>query len=296
MSTLTITNTVQRRFILGKQGLWPGRRWQGKAGAAQAIYQMGALQIDPLAVVARSHDLKLHSRVLDYAPEHLDTLLYTERRFFDYGGWLAIFPMEELPYWRLHMKRHLGDAQWDKFANDSPQVIDMVRTELRTRGPLGHRDFKGQRVESYRARKDSGLALYYLWRIGELMTSRRRGFDRIYDFTENIAPEVHRTRLVSDDDAEWYFERKVFTIANIMTFSQWRSSVNYYVRRTIPIHEAKEIFAAHLERGEFSSLKVEGSKETHYVLSENLTLIDALLTGKIPEQWQTDNKIGRAHV
>jgi hypothetical protein len=226
MSTLTIPTTVLRQFILGKQGLWPGRRWQGKAGAAQAARHMGALQIDPLVVVARSHDLKLHSRVLDYEPAHLDALLYTDRQFFDYGGWLAIFPMEELPYWQLHMKRHIGDAGWDKFASENPQVIDMVRAELRSRGPLGHRDFKGERVESYRARKDSGLALYYLWRTGELMTSSRRGFDRIYDFTENVAPESHRTRIVSDDDAEWYFERNVLSIANIMTESAWRSSVN----------------------------------------------------------------------
>ncbi|MCK7480902.1 MAG: hypothetical protein M0C28_29605 [Candidatus Moduliflexus flocculans] len=26
---------------------------------------------------------------------------YEDRQFFDYGGWLAMYPMEELPYWRV---------------------------------------------------------------------------------------------------------------------------------------------------------------------------------------------------
>jgi hypothetical protein len=34
---LTINIDIARRFILGKQGLWPGRRWRGIAGAEQAM-------------------------------------------------------------------------------------------------------------------------------------------------------------------------------------------------------------------------------------------------------------------
>src|SRR5690242_5816416 len=77
-----ISKEVMRRYVLGRQGLWPGRRWGGVEGAAQAIRQIGALQLDPLVIVARSHDLTLHSRVARYRPEQLDQLLYTERQFF----------------------------------------------------------------------------------------------------------------------------------------------------------------------------------------------------------------------
>jgi uncharacterized protein YcaQ len=65
---LTIDIHTARRFILGKQGLWPGRRWQGIQGMEQAMTAMEYLQLDPLQIVARSHDIKLHSRVLDYTP------------------------------------------------------------------------------------------------------------------------------------------------------------------------------------------------------------------------------------
>ena len=97
MTTPPISKEVARRFILGRQGLWPGRRWSGKAGTAQALRQIEVLQIDPLNVVARNHDLTLLSRVVDYRPEYLDELIYRDRAFFDYGGTVFIRPMSELP-------------------------------------------------------------------------------------------------------------------------------------------------------------------------------------------------------
>ena len=71
---LTITIETARRFILGKQGLWPGRRWRGIEGTEQAIRAMEYLQLDPLNIIARSQDILLHSRVLDYTPDRWEDL------------------------------------------------------------------------------------------------------------------------------------------------------------------------------------------------------------------------------
>ena len=73
--------------------MWPGRRWKGKKGTAQAIHECEAVQLDPLNIFARSQDIVLHSRVLDYKPEYLYHAAYQDRQFFDYGGWLAMCPM-----------------------------------------------------------------------------------------------------------------------------------------------------------------------------------------------------------
>jgi uncharacterized protein len=37
---MTIDLDTARRFILGKQGLWPGRRWRGIKGTEQAMRAM----------------------------------------------------------------------------------------------------------------------------------------------------------------------------------------------------------------------------------------------------------------
>jgi len=97
MKPTLISQLTARRFILGKQALWPGRRFAGAEGVAAALHQVEALQLDPLNVIARSHDIALWGRVLDYRPEFLYQVAYDERRFFDYGGALHMYPMSELP-------------------------------------------------------------------------------------------------------------------------------------------------------------------------------------------------------
>ena len=73
-TALNISKMIQRQFIPGKQGLYPGRRWQGKAGVYEAVHAGCVVQMDPLSVVARSHDNVLYGRVLEYQPADLDAV------------------------------------------------------------------------------------------------------------------------------------------------------------------------------------------------------------------------------
>src|SRR5512140_3517075 len=99
MVPIIISKQVARRFVLGRQGLWPGRRWRGRKGTSQALRACEAVQLDPLQATARSQELVLHSRVLGYKLGTLDQLMYQDREFFDYGGLLSVYPMSELPFW-----------------------------------------------------------------------------------------------------------------------------------------------------------------------------------------------------
>src|SRR5215203_4886335 len=212
----SFSKEVARRFLLGCSGLWPGRRWCGKAGAAEAIRALGGVQVDPLNPCGRNHDLTVLSRVDGFQMAQLDELLHADRAFFDYGELLFIYPIEELPYWRLHMRRRAASPRWAPVAKRHAAQIEHVRAELRARGPLGNRDFAGTaRVDSYRGSKDTGLALYYLWLTGELMTHSRRNFQRTFGFREEIAPLA--VKDVSDADAESYFARKALTSRGLVT-------------------------------------------------------------------------------
>lgn len=178
MTPITISRQTARRFVLGKQGLWPGRRWKGKKGTAEAIRTCEAVQLDPLNIFARSQDIVLHSRVLDYKPGYLYDVAYKERQFFDYGSWLAMYPMSDLPYFRFHMEQRVRDSYVKHFVPEHQVVLDEVRAQLKRRGPLGNRDFNGKRLElqSYRGRKESSVALFDMWLSGELMIHHREGF------------------------------------------------------------------------------------------------------------------------
>src|SRR5208282_4883054 len=108
MPPITLSRVAARRFVLGRQGLWPGRRWKGKRGLERAMRTMEYLQLDPLQIVARSQDIALFGRVVGYEPGQWEELCYKHRKFFDWGGWLALRPMDELPHWRVIMSRERG--------------------------------------------------------------------------------------------------------------------------------------------------------------------------------------------
>ena len=282
----TIPKVTARRYILGRQGLWPGRRWIGRSGAAQALRYVEAVQIDPLNVVARSHDIVLWSRVADYRPEYLDDLLYGEREFFDYGSGLFIYPMDELPYWRVAMQRKGREDRWADFASQHSKLLREVKSELRRRGPLGNRDFTGRtRVNSYRARKDSGLALYYLWLAGELMTHHRQGFERLYDFRNNVAPaQLNRRATVTQ--TEHFFALKTLAFKGLSTARAFAHSWQGFIERRVNMDEANKRLNRLVAAGEAAVVNVEGWKEACYLSAGDLPLLDDLEAGRVPPAWQ----------
>jgi uncharacterized protein YcaQ len=286
MSDLSIGRATARRFILGRQGLWPGRRWQGLAGAAQALRAIEAVQVDPLIVIARNHDLTLHSRVIDYQAEHLDQLLYRDRLFFDYGGAIFIYPMDELPYWHVVMQRKGQEPRWARFAQQRPDLIKEVKTVLRQRGPLGNRDFEGRaRGDNYRSGKDSGIALYYLWLTGELMTHHRRNFDRVFDFRQNIVPDG-LNRKASIAESENYFARKALAFKGFSTARSFGNTLWGFCERRVSLDEAQKRLNKMIRAGDVVSLQVEGWKEPLYTLAEDVPVLTALEAGNIPAAWR----------
>jgi uncharacterized protein YcaQ len=284
---INISKQTVRRFVLGRQGLWPGRRWRGKKGVAEAMRAGEALQLDPLNMVARSQDITLHSRVLDYKPEMLYKVAYDERQFFDYGGWLAMYPMEELPYWRVHMEKRSHDKRIEGFTLSHEELFERVRAELRTRGPLGNRDFEGNRVGAwnYRGRKDTSLALYDMWLSGELMMHHRVGFDRVYDFRENVAPKQFDT-VATVEEAEKFFARKSVAFMGLKREKMMRGDMNYHLRRDFSTEEMQKLIGLWKESGMFASVQVEGERDAVLVLAEDVPTLETLEVGKVPKGWR----------
>jgi len=287
MEPIVISGQTARRFVLGKQGLWPGRRWKGKKGTAQAIRTCEAVQLDPLNVIARSHDIVLHSRVLDYKPEYLYNVAYDERQFFDYGGWLAMYPMADLPYWRYHMEQRAHGAYVERHVpNGHKEVMEFVRSELRTRGPLGNRDFDGKRLanQSYRGRKETSVALFDMWLSGELMMHHREGFDRVYDFRENIAPKEFDS-IATEKETEEFFARKAVSFVGLKREATMRTELKYHIRREYSKEETLDLVEGWKESGMMQQVQVEGGRDTHLVLAEDVKALNTLAKGKIPKGW-----------
>jgi uncharacterized protein YcaQ len=285
---LTIDIDIARHFILGKQGLWPGRRFRGLEGMEQAMREMEYLQLDPLQIVARSHDILLHSRVLGYTPGAWEGVTYQQRKFFDWGGWLAVRPMDEMPHWRVAMRRERDgaperDPRIHRMAHEHAEAIAEMRGILRERGTVSNRDFEmatRKRTQSYRGRKDSSLALYYLWRTGEVMTHHREKFERVYALTEAVAP-AHLLYESDENEAARFLFRKEIGFSGLWRVPRTQDAFH----RTVPFEKGKPIVEAMLADGEIIEVQVEGWKGTYYAPGSDVAALGELSAGRVPEAW-----------
>jgi uncharacterized protein YcaQ len=196
--------------------------------------------------------------------------------------------MDELPHWRVVMRREReGEQRWSRMprmARDHADAIDEMRVLLRERGTVKNRDFQMStrtRTESYRGRKDSALALYYLWITGEVMTHHRENFERVYALTEKVAP-ADLIRESDETEADRFLIKKEISFSGL---SRPNRALDSFLR-DLPSGKAYEhISQGMLADGEIIEVKVEGWKAVHYALASDAKLLRDLNAGRVPKAW-----------
>ncbi len=301
----TISRRTARRLVLGRQGLWPGRRYAGKQGVAEAIRASECVQVDTISTIARSHDLTLWSRVADYDARWLNELCYGDRLFFDFGTILMIYPAQHLIYFQAIMQRlrkRLADV-----SPEAQAVRRHVLDEIARRGPLANRDFADRKriPGGFNMVKDTSSALYHLYLGGHVMTHSRRNFERVYDLASNLkhdsggdvnavavsfdgAQTADAAPSLSPDEAqtERFFALKAMRDLGLASGAQWARRV------TIMQHERANARRAHaclnklVGEGVLAAVGIEGLKETYYLPLEDYDLLDTLEQGGVPARWK----------
>ncbi len=295
-NSVSVSLTTTRRYVLGCHGLWPGRRFTGLAGTADAIRASQTVQIDPLQIVRRSHDLTLHARVEGYQPEMLDQVMYAERQFVDYGGILLIYPREDLPYLRSIMRTR--EARTKEWASEQRDLIDMVREEIRSRGPLSSRDFKNSdRIPAgYSTEKQTSVALYHLWLVGEIITHSRRRNERVYDLVERAAGRIGNNVECADAEvAERHLFLKATHDAAFGTATEIGRRARAYMGK-LTTADVVRLASGLVAEGELTVIHVEARNAPRYVPTAYLGILNALESGKVPEEWTTNHPLSASEV
>ena len=295
MDAITLSRIAARRFILGRQGLWPGRRWKGKRGVERAMRAMEYLQLDPLQVLVRSQDLALHSRVVGYRPGLWEEVCYQQRKFFDWGGWLAVRPMEELPHWRVVMRRERENPHRRYgLGRSRGKAIEEMLATVRTRMTVSNREFAAhtrRRVDSYRGRKDSSVALYYLWLVGDLMTHHRERFERVYALTEQIAP-AHLIGEADESVADLFLIKKTIAFHGLYPLGGpirgdiGNPNLGRVLRRPVLQNELRTIREKMVSDSEIVAVRVEGLTTVYYALASDLPHLKEVSAGRTPAAWK----------
>ena len=244
---------------------------------------MEHLQLDPLAIMARAQDLMLASRVIDYQLDDWARLTYERRKFFDWGGWLAVRPMDELPYWRNLMRREREMGHWREVEHEHHETIVEMRRVLRERGTVANRDFtmaSRKRTDSYRGRKDSAVALYYLWRIGDAMVHHRERFERVYAPTEDVAPR-DLLEEASDAETDDFMRRKHVAFEGISPLTGTYALYHKGERQAVAAWRDNAVKA-----GTLIEFEVEGWRSPRWALAEDADDIATVERGRVPRAWK----------
>jgi uncharacterized protein YcaQ len=141
------------------------------------------------------------------------------------------------------------------------------------------------RVQSYRGRKDTSLALYNLWLTGELMTHSRVGFERRYDLFERVAPPaVAQAAPVAE--AEAFFARKATLDPGLTTLRAWAARFAGLIARKVSAAEAQACLADLQAAGVLRPVRLAGRKEEFYYPAAERELLETVQAGEVPAEWR----------
>jgi uncharacterized protein YcaQ len=183
------------------------------------LERLGAIQLDSVNVVARSHELVPASRVGPTSLAAMIRSVYAERRAFEYWGHAASWlPMA---YYRQFRPRMVRLAErWASVAADHGQLIPEVLARIRAEGPLASTDFENPRSgrNGWWDWKPAKLVLEYLFAAGQLMSAgRSNGFARLYDLPERVLPPELDTSDPGESAAERFLLRRGIEALGVAT-------------------------------------------------------------------------------
>ncbi|MFJ3983240.1 winged helix-turn-helix domain-containing protein [Streptomyces fungicidicus] len=200
--TTALSADEARRIALRAQGLLgaPDRR----AGVRGVLRHLGAVQLDTISVLARSHELIPYARLGAVGRRTVEDAYWTTGsqppHAFEYWSHAAcVLPIEEWPHFAFRRRAYRARPHWN---HELPEgVYDQVIKQLRTEGPLTATELGGaKRTSEWWDWSGTKVAVERALMYGEVVCVERRGWKRVYDLAERAIP----ARLLHDelDDTE----------------------------------------------------------------------------------------------
>jgi uncharacterized protein len=199
-SALTLSADEARRIALRAQGLLgaPDRR----AGVRGVLRRLGAVQLDTISVLARSHELIPYARLGAVGRAAVESAYWTEGHSFEYWSHAAcILPVEEWPHFAFRRRAMRERGHRWHLLKDKEGACAAVRERLKADGPLTTTDLGGgKNGGEWFDWSETKIAVEWLLDTGEVVCTERRGWKRVYDLAERAVPDA----LLHDDltDAE----------------------------------------------------------------------------------------------
>lgn len=186
----SLTADEARRIALRAQGL---RGAEGRGGGVPGLLRrLGAVQLDTISVLARSHELVAYARLGAVGRDRIERAYWgtghAPAPAFEYWSHAAcVLPAEQWPWFAF--RRRARRAHGRRWHDVPPGMCERVLARLRAEGPLTATDLGGAKAEgTWWSWTDQKIAIEWLLDIGEVVCTRRVGWRRVYDLPERALP------------------------------------------------------------------------------------------------------------
>jgi uncharacterized protein YcaQ len=184
---------------------------------------LGCVQLDPISAVDRSHRLVWRSRVGNYAPAHLDQVLWQERHLFEYWAHCASLVLtEDYPLHHLMMRRYPGrGSAWSErtreWMRQNAKLRRYLLSEIRRHGPVASRQLEEGGLDpqdwvssGWTSGRNVSRMLDFLLMQGKIMVAGRAGGQKLWDLSERVLPPwTPRERLTEREIVRRAAERSL---------------------------------------------------------------------------------------
>jgi hypothetical protein len=243
-----------------------------------------------MRVVAPSHLLVLWSRLGQYNPADLDTLLWKERSLFqDWAQATSIVLTEDYPIFSA-LKRSFakGDKPWAKrirtWVDRNKDAHSQILTQLRLKGPLPTEAFDVKFVESWRSSgwsegRNISTMLMILWAQGKVMIAGRKGNRKMWELTERFLPKWAPRERLSDSEVFRHAAQKSLRALGV---ARSRHIEHHYIRHCYG--DIKHVLSELEAAGRIVHLNIQEGKRAWpgpwYIHVDDLPLLNRLEAGE----------------
>jgi len=295
-----------RTLVLHAQGLVPGvlplRPAQTSrasvsrrtAAVGATLRRLGAVQLDTVSVLARSHELVQYSRLGAVGREAIEAAYWGGGRGPDHPGqattfeyWshaASILPVEEWPLFAFRRRAYKARGfHWHKAPTTA---IKLVRAKLASEGPLTTTELGGaKKGGEWWDWSDTKIAVEWLLFLGEVVCVRRVGWRRVYDLAERAIPsELQDPRdgwsdaegIVGPPDEQCLRELllRSVRVMGVGTLTDVLD-VHRLARRELPRPYFQGLLAELADAGHVRQVEVQGWKAPAYADAHALDLLAA---------------------
>jgi uncharacterized protein YcaQ len=185
---VTVTPDDVRRMTLRAQGFLGAASRRG--GVPAMLRRIGAVQLDTISVLARSHELVAYARLGAVSRQQIEQAYWHAAKpvAFEYWAHAAcVLPIEQWPYFAF--RRRALRARGSRWHQSHQETCDKVLARLRAEGPLTATQLGGAKAGGpWWDWSDVKIAVEWLLDTGDVICARRTGWRRVYDLPERVLP------------------------------------------------------------------------------------------------------------